>query len=380
MREPGSHTSYLFSEIAARVAAFSRENPGVKLLRLGIGDVTRSIGKTVIAALMRASAEMGEEATFRGYAPSGGYDFLREAVRNRYYPELDADGVFISEGSKRDAADFQALFGRDAVVAVADPVYPVYADASRLAERKVLFMPCRTEDGYQPAPPETHVDLIYLCSPNNPTSAVLSRDTLERFVAYARRERAVLFFDTAYRDYVTDADAPRSIYAIDGARAVACECGSFSKGAGFTGLRCAWLAVPKETGLREKWARRQATVFNGVAYPVQRAAEAALTAAGVEEWRENVSYYLENARLLSNALGLGGQVNAPYLWARCPEGLSGWAWFDRLLREEGVVCTPGEGFGACGKGHVRFSAFGKRDEIEQAARALKRAMGGRTGG
>ncbi len=375
------HGSYLFSEIGRRVAAFSQENPQRRLLRMGIGDVTRPIASAVVEALERAAAEMGRAETFRGYAPANGYPFLIDAIlRAEYAPlgiALEAGEVFVSDGAKSDTANFQELLDPQAVVAVCDPVYPVYADSNRMVGREIVALRCRAENDFAPEMPWRAVNAIYLCSPNNPTGAALSRAELSRWVDYARSEDALLLYDAAYRAYISDGDTPRSIYEIDGAKEVAVEFCSLSKSAGFTGLRCAWTVVPHENrwGLNALWARRVATKFNGVAYPIQRAAEAALLPVGRVQSEENIRYYMENARLLSNALLTAGHlvyggVNAPYLWVKTPGNLSGWGWFDQLLEDKQIVCTPGEGFGSCGEGYVRFSAFAPREDVQEAATRL----------
>lgn len=375
------HGSYLFSETAARVAAFSQENPGKTLLRLGIGDVTLPVADAVVRALCAAAEEMGRPDGVHGYAPTAGYPFAIEAVRNGYYApmgvDVAAEDIFISDGAKPDTAGAQELLSPGAVVAVCDPVYPVYADSNAMAGRRVVYLPCRAKDGFAPPLPRERVDAVYLCSPNNPTGMALSRDALAAWVDYARREDVLLLFDAAYSAYVAARDTPRSLFQIPGAQEVGVEFGSLSKSAGFTGLRCGWTVVPSANrwGLRRLWARRMATKTNGVAYPVQRAAEAALSPEGLAQSQQSVRYYQENARLLGEALrksgyAVFGGADAPYLWVRCPEGLDGWGWFDRLLRQAQIVCTPGEGFGRCGAGYVRFCAFGRRDEIREAAERL----------
>lgn len=376
------HESYLFSEVARRVSAYTAKNPKKELLRLGIGDVSRPLAPLVVEALKSASAEMGRAESFRGYGPVGGYGFLIEKLVETEYAPLgvtfSADEFFISDGAKTDMSALQELFSVNAVAALSDPVYPVYLDANKMAGRKVVLLPCKAEDGFLPPLPNEHVDFIYLCSPNNPTGAALRYAQAERFVAYARRNETVLLFDAAYRAYITEKDCVRSIFEISGADEVAVETGSFSKDAGFTGLRCAWTVIPKKNrlGLNALWARRTAAKSNGVSYPVQRAAEAALSPEGKRHAQQNVRFYLENAamlRLAAEAAGLqvwGGQ-NAPYLWVKCPNGLDSWQWFEKLLHEKQIVCTPGAGFGSCGQGYVRFSAFGTREETMEAAKRLQ---------
>lgn len=372
------HGSYLFSEIGRRVAVFSRENADQKLIRLGIGDVTLPVAESVVEALRKAAAEMGDKETFRGYAPSAGYPFLIDAILQSEYAPLgitlsEAD-IFVSDGAKSDTANFQELFSTLSVAAVCDPVYPVYVDSNKMAGREIVYLPCHAAEGFMPALPKKPVDIIYLCNPNNPTGAAFHYARLAEWVNYARETDAVILYDAAYRAYIESGDTPRSIYEIDGAKEVAIEFCSLSKSAGFTGLRCAWTVVPEENrwGLQPLWARRMATKFNGVAYPIQRAAEAALSPEGKLQSFQNIVYYKENARILRSALqGEGftvfGGVDAPYLWVRCPGGMDGWAWFDVLLAEKGIVVTPGEGFGACGAGYVRFSSFAPREDVEEAA-------------
>ncbi|GHU82447.1 LL-diaminopimelate aminotransferase [Clostridia bacterium] len=381
------HASYLFSEIGSRTAAFSQENPRKRLLRLGIGDVTRPLAPAVVDALIQAAGEMGRAETFRGYAPSGGYPFLIDAIlRTEYAPlgvSLSPGDIFVSDGAKSDTAAFQELFAPDAVMAVCDPVYPVYADSNAMAGREIVRLPCRAETAFAPLPPARPVDAVYLCSPNNPTGTALTYAQLAAWVQYAQRTGTMLLYDAAYRAYISGRDTPASVYEIPGAKEVAVEFCSLSKSAGFTGLRCAWTVVPRENrlGLGALWARRTATKYNGVAYPVQRAAEAALLPQGLAQSLQNIRFYQENARILRGALlaaGLPvfGGTDAPYLWVRCPNGIDGWTWFDRLLREKQIVCTPGEGFGACGAGYARFSAFGSREDVEEAAARLGGDWGG----
>lgn len=375
------HGSYLFSEIGRRVASFSQENQGSRLLRLGIGDVTRPIAPAVVMAMREAAAEMGRADTFRGYAPANGYPFLIDAIlQTEYEPlgvHLSPEDVFVSDGAKSDTANFQELFSSEARVGVCDPVYPVYRDSNLMAGREIVRLPLTRGNAFLPEPPGGHIDIAYLCSPNNPTGAAMTRESLAKWVAYAQREDAVLLFDAAYRAYCAGGDAPRSVFELAGAKEVAVEFCSFSKSAGFTGVRCAWTVVPKENrwGLNALWARRVATKFNGVAYPIQRAAEAALLPIGRAQSGENIAYYMENARILREALEAAGHfvaggVDAPYLWVQCPEGMDGWAWFDALLAQKQIVCTPGEGFGECGAGFVRFSSFASREDTEEAARRL----------
>lgn len=375
------YESYLFSEVDRRVQAYRAENPQKRLLRLGIGDVSRPLAPAVVDALVGAAEEMGQAQSFRGYGPTRGYPFLLQAIIEREYEpvgvKLSQEDVFVSDGAKTDMAALQELFAPDAVAAVCDPVYPVYTDANRMAGRKIVLLPCSQEDGFCPPLPRERVDFLYLCSPNNPTGAALTYAQAARFVDYALENGVALLFDAAYSAYISESGRPKSIFEIQGAKEVAVETGSFSKSAGFTGLRCAWTVVPRENrfGLNALWARRAAAKMNGVSYPVQRAAQAALETPGWEQSRENVRYYMENAKILLGAAEKAGfrtwgGKDAPYLWVKCPDGMSGWEWFDVLLQNKGMICTPGEGFGSCGKGFVRFSAFASREETQEAAARL----------
>ena len=396
---------YLFPEIGRRVRAFQAQEPGAQVIRLGIGDVTLPLAPAVVEALREASLEMGTGPGFRGYAPDQGYDFLLEAILEHDYRArgiaLDASEIFVSDGSKQDSGNIQEIFGQDCRVAVTDPVYPVYVDTNVMAGRTgpadakgryagIVYLDGTEANGFVPPPPEQAVDLAYLCSPNNPTGAVASRAQLESWVAWARRADAVLIFDAAYDAYLQDPALIRSIYEIPGARQCAIEMRSYSKRAGFTGLRCAYTVVPKEltgstaTGervpLRDLWARRQSTKFNGVPYPVQRAAAAVHSPAGRKQTEQQIAHYMGNARRLREGLGaagftLFGGEHAPYIWMRTPSGLSSWDCFDRLLREAHVVTTPGAGFGAAGEGYVRISAFNSRENVDEAIARIRRAFG-----
>lgn len=386
--------SYLFSEVAARVRAYQEENPEVNLLRLGIGDVTKPLPPVVIEALHEAVDEQAEAATFMGYGPEQGYEFLREAiVKGEYEPfgvPLDADEVFIGDGAKSDSGNIQELFASDAKVAVTDPVYPVYVDSNAMAGRlgtyenkqwtNLEYLACTEQNDYKPALPTGDVDLVYLCYPNNPTGTTLSHAELKQWVDWARDHGAVILFDAAYRAFITDTDIPRSIYEIEGADEVAIEFGSFSKTAGFTGLRASWTVVPKAlqvdgVGLNAMWNRRQATKFNGTPYIVQRAAEAIYTPEGQVQVQSAINYYLRNAALLRETLiGAGvdavGGDNSPYVWFKCPAGLGSWQFFNFLLNEAQIVGTPGVGFGPAGRDHFRLSAFGSYEDVEEAAQRL----------
>ncbi len=386
-------SSYLFSTIARKIQEYQKSHPGEELIRLGIGDVTRALPKSIVDAFRAGVEEMGSDKTFRGYGPEQGYEFLREAIATGDYHSrgipVNAQEIFISDGAKCDTGNIQELFAPDIRVAVPDPVYPVYVDTNVMAGRagsfadgrydRLIYLDSTSRNGYIPAPPSEPVDLVYLCFPNNPTGATASRSQLTDWVEYARRNNALILFDAAYETFIRDPDIPHSIYEIPGAREVAVEFRSFSKTAGFTGTRCAFTVVPEECmvsdsiggkrSLRELWNRRQTTKFNGVSYPVQRAAAAAYTPTGTEEVRQIVDYYLENARLIREAIEqsgyrcVGGR-NSPYIWVET--GTDSWEFFDRLLNEARVVCTPGAGFGTCGEGHIRISAFNHREKVLEA--------------
>lgn len=396
---------YLFPEIGRRVRAFQQEHPEAVVIRLGIGDVTLPLAPAVVEALHRAVDDMAREETFHGYGPDNGYDFLLDAIREHDYRargvEVAADEIFVSDGSKQDSGNIQEIFGRDCRVLVTDPVYPVYVDTNVMAGRTgparergryegILYLPADESNDFTPGPPDASADLAYLCSPNNPTGAVISRENLEAWVAWARAHDAVLIFDAAYDAFIQDPALPRSIYEVPGARECAIEMRSFSKRAGFTGVRCAYTVVPRElTGrrasgervpLRDLWARRHATKFNSVPYVVQRAAAAVFGPEGRKQTGEQVAYYLENARRIREGLGAAGftlfaGVHAPYIWMRTPRGLSSWEFFDRLLAEAHVVGTPGSGFGACGEGYFRLSAFNSRDNVDEAIDRIRRGFG-----
>ena len=393
-------SSYLFAEIAKRVAAFQKENPQKEIIRLGIGDVTRPLPKACVEAFRKAAAEMGEADGFRGYGPEQGYAFLRERIAKNDFEargaDVSADEIFVSDGAKCDTGNIQELFAPDVTVAVPDPVYPVYVDTNVMAGRTdksvdgryqgLVYLDGTMGNGFVPPPPSGHVDLIYLCYPNNPTGAVATKAQLKAWVDYARAEKALILFDAAYEAFITDPSIPHSIYEIDGAREVAIEFRSFSKTAGFTGTRCAFTVVPKSCvaydaagnshPLHALWNRRHTTKFNGVSYPVQRAAEAIYIEEGPAQVRESIDYYMANAKLVKEKMGaLGykctGGVNAPYIWIEC--GGDSWKFFDTLLNA-GVVCTPGAGFGKCGEGFIRLSAFNSRENVEKALEKIGAAV------
>lgn len=395
---------YLFPEIARRVKAFTEANPSARVIRLGIGDVTEPLPPAVIAAMHRAVDELARRETFRGYGPEQGYDFLRKAIAQHDYQErgiaVDAEEIFVSDGSKCDTGNILDILGLDNRVAVQDPVYPVYVDTNVMAGRtgpadeqgryaNLVYLPCTAENRFTPALPQERVDVVYLCSPNNPTGAVATRETLQKWVDYARAHDALILFDAAYEAYITDPSLPHSIYEIEGARDVAIEFRSFSKNAGFTGTRCAFTVVPQSlTGstsdgrrqpLHPLWSRRHTTKFNGVPYIVQRGAEAVYSPEGRAQTQALVRFYLENARLLREGLTAAGVevyggVNAPYIWLRTPEGMSSWEFFDHLLQRGHLVGTPGSGFGACGEGYFRLSAFNSRANVEEALDRFRRVL------
>lgn len=380
--------SYLFSEIARRVAAYSAEHPEAKLIKLGIGDVTRPLVPAVIEALHKAVDEMGQAETFRGYGPEQGYDFLKEAIAGYYKREdgvdLALDEIFISDGAKSDLGNILDLFDADNTVLIPDPVYPVYVDTNIMAGRRIVMLDSNMDNGFAPMPDESQdADLIYLCSPNNPTGAVYTRGQLEAWVAYARRKGALILFDAAYECFVSDESLPRSIFEIEGARECAIEFCSFSKIAGFTGTRCGYTVVPKTLlggKLNAMWLRRQTTKFNGVPYLVQRGAAAVFTEEGMTQIRANIDYYRENARIIGEGLAavgirfVGGK-DSPYLWMECPNGMDSWDFFDFLLERANVVGTPGAGFGKNGARYFRLTAFGDRSRTIEAVERIKKALG-----
>jgi LL-diaminopimelate aminotransferase len=396
---------YLFPEIGRRVRRYTEEHPDAPVIRLGIGDVTEPLPEAIRAAMHAAVDELGSRQTFRGYGPEQGYEFLREAVAEHDFrargAEVSADEIFISDGSKCDTGNILDIFGRENTIAVTDPVYPVYVDTNVMAGNTgaadesgrfggLVYLPVTAENDFVPALPDRDVDLIYLCYPNNPTGTVATRETLQRWVDYARDRGAIILFDAAYEAYITDPNIPHSIYEIDGARDVAIEFRSFSKKAGFTGVRCALTVVPKElTGrtadgkpqaIHPLWNRRQSTKFNGVSYIVQRGAAAAYSPEGRRQVQEVIDFYMENARLLREGLQAAGVrvfggVNAPYVWLKTPGGQSSWEFFDHLLTEANLVGTPGSGFGASGERYFRLSAFNSRENVEEAVRRFGAAIG-----
>lgn len=387
---------YLFPEVGRRMRAFAAENPAAKIISLGIGDVTQPLPPAIIEAMKKAVDEMANEATFRGYGPEQGYDFLIDAIIENDYNsrgvDLERSEVFVSDGAKCDTGNILDIFGLDNVVAITDPSYPVYVDSNVMAGRtgqanengqfeKIVYMPCTAENNFTPELPKAHVDIIYLCYPNNPTGAVATKEMLSKWVDFAREKKAVIFFDAAYEAFITDPEIPHSIYEIEGAKDVAIEFRSFSKTAGFTGIRCAFTVVPKQlkaatiegeaVEVNPLWNRRHCTKFNGASYISQAGAAAVYTTEGKKQCREIIDIYIANAALIRDSLTkLGyevyGGVNAPYLWMRTPNGMSSWDFFDLLLQKANVVGTPGSGFGPSGQGYFRLTAFATTDNVKEA--------------
>ena len=385
--------AYLFTEIARKVKAYKEENPKADIISLGIGDVTQPLAPAVIEALHKATDEMAQASTFRGYGPERGYDFLREAIiQNDFLArgiKINADEVFVSDGAKSDTGNFQELLAEDVHIAVTDPVYPVYIDSNVMSGRagvygkdgrwsNVVYLPCTAENDFVPELPKQKVNVIYLCYPNNPTGTTLTSEQLQRWVEYAIENDALIFYDAAYEAYIQSEDVPHSIYEIEGARSVAVEFHSYSKTAGFTGVRCGYTVVPKDlkVALNPLWSRRQSTKFNGTSYLSQRAAEAIYSPEGKLQTKAIISYYMKNARIMVETLkGIGfkvfGGMDAPYLWVRTPKGMTSWVFFDTMLQKAHVVCTPGVGFGPSGEGYVRLTAFGNREQTEEALERIK---------
>jgi LL-diaminopimelate aminotransferase len=377
--------TYLFAEIARKVNAFVAANPERKLIRLGIGDVTKPLAPCVIEAMEKAVQEMGVQATFRGYGPEQGYGFLHEALIKYYASfgvELASDEIFVSDGAKSDCGNITDIFDNGNTILIPDPVYPVYLDTNIMCGRNVIYMQGTPENNFLPMPnDDVKADIIYLCSPNNPTGSAYNKEQLEAWVAYARKNNAVILYDAAYEAFITDPAIPRSIFTIEGAKECAIELCSLSKTAGFTGTRCGYTIVPhglvrktadgKDMELNAMWLRRQTTKFNGVPYIIQRGAEAVFTEEGIKQCRENIAFYQENARIMMagfDKLGIKyfGGVHSPYLWVQCPNGMSSWEFFDFLLEKLAVVGTPGVGFGSMGEGYLRLTAFGSRENTIEA--------------
>ncbi len=393
--------TYLFVNIARRVNEFQQATPDAKIIRFGIGDVTEPLPPAVIRAFHQGVDEMADAATFRGYGPEQGYEFLRQAIAKNDFEDrgvsVSPDEIFVSDGAKCDTGNFQELFANDILLGITDPVYPVYVDTNVMAGRagafrngryeNIVYLDCTRDNGYFPALPKTRVDLIYLCFPNNPTGATATKEQLKAFVDYARQERALILFDAAYEAFIRDPELPRSIYEIPGAREVAVEFRSFSKTAGFTGTRCGFSVIPKECrvygaageekSLRDLWNRRHSTKFNGVSYPVQKAAEAVYSAEGKGEVRALTDYYMRNAAMIRDAFTkwgfpcTGGE-NSPYVWIDVKE--ESWSFFDKLLSRAQVVCTPGSGFGLCGEGHIRISAFNTHENVEEGLGRIEKIL------
>ncbi len=394
LKLPGS---YLFSTIGKKTREYQANHPDVKLIRLGIGDVTLPLGKTVIKALHSAVDEMGVQESFRGYAPDLGYEFLRSAISKEYASrgaDIAIDEIFVSDGAKSDSGNIGDIFSADAKIAVCDPVYPVYVDTNAMAGRtgdydteagrwsRVIYMPCTKENNFTPDLPKEVPDVIYLCSPNNPTGSALTKDEVQKWVDYANEHKALIIFDAAYEAYISDADVPHSVYECDGAKTCAIELRSFSKNAGFTGTRLGFTVVPKAlkadgTMLNSLWARRHGTKFNGAPYIIQRAGEAVFSEEGQKEVREMVGYYMNNAKIIREGLSaagysVSGGVNAPYIWLAAPNGMSSWDFFDFLLDKANIIGTPGSGFGPAGEGYFRLTAFGSYESTVEAIERIKK--------
>ncbi len=394
LKLPGS---YLFSTIGKKVAAFSVEHPDKKVIRLGIGDVTQPLAPAIITALHSAVDEMADAATFHGYAPDLGYEFLRNAIAKNDFQDrgcdIAADEIFISDGAKCDSSNIQEIFSLDNKIAVCDPVYPVYVDSNVMAGRTgiwdpkketwsdVIYMPCTAENGFAPELPKETPDLIYLCFPNNPTGATITRDQLQIWVDYANKVGAVIIYDAAYEAYISEENVPHSIYECEGARTCAIELRSFSKNAGFTGVRLGFTVIPKElkaggVSLHPLWARRHGTKYNGAPYIVQKAGEAVYSPEGKAQLKKQVAYYMNNAKVISEGLKsagytVSGGVNAPYIWLKTPEKMTSWEFFDYLLEKANVVGTPGSGFGPSGEGYFRLTAFGSYENTAEAVERMK---------
>lgn len=392
--------SYLFSDIAKRVSKFTDQDPDAKIIRLGIGDVTLPLPKAVIKAIHKATDEMGKRETFRGYGPEQGYSFLTEKIVKEYSERginLDLDEIFVSDGAKSDTGNIGDILSTDNIVAITDPVYPVYVDTNVMAGRSgdfvdgrwsnIVYLPCSAENNFIPQLPDRPVDMIYLCLPNNPTGTTLTKSQLKVWVDYAIENKAIILFDAAYEAYITEDDVPHSIFEVEGAKKVAIEFRSFSKNAGFTGTRCGFTVIPKQlnayttkgepVSLNQLWNRRHTTKFNGTSYIVQRGAEAVYSPEGKAEIKEMVAYYMENARIIregvqSMGLDVYGGVNAPYIWLKTPNGMTSWEFFDYLLSKVHVVGTPGVGFGPHGEGYFRLTAFGSREVTIEAVERLKK--------
>lgn len=394
--------SYLFSTIAKKVAEYSKKNPEKKIIKLGIGDVTRPIVPACIEAMHRAVDEMGTQAGFKGYGPEQGYEFLRKAIVENEYKsrgiDISEDDIFVSDGAKCDCGNIVDIFAEENKVAITNPVYPVYLDTNVMSGRSgkynkengeyenIIYLPVTEENDFKPQLPKEKVDMIYLCFPNNPTGTVLTKEELKIWVDYAISNKSIILYDSAYEAFITDKNIPKSIYEIEGAKQVAIEFKSYSKTAGFTGLRCGYMVIPeevkgytkdgKEVQLKKLWNRRTCTKFNGASYIIQRAAEAIYTEEGKKQIKENINYYLENARIIKDCLkdtgfNVYGGDNAPYIWLRVPQNMTSWEFFDKLLEEVNVVGTPGSGFGPSGEGYFRLTAFATRENTIEAMGRIK---------
>lgn len=383
--------SYLFSDITKKVAKFTKENPNEKIIKLGIGDVTKPIVPACLEAMHKAVDEMGTEKGFKGYGPEQGYEFLRKAIVENDYQqrgvEIAEDEIFVSDGAKCDCGNIVDIFAQNNKVAITDPVYPVYLDTNIMSGRDIIYLPVTAENNFIPELPKEKVDMIYLCFPNNPTGTVLNKEELKKWVDYARQNQSILLYDSAYEAFITQENIPHSIYEIEGAKEVAIEFKSYSKTAGFTGVRCAYIVVPKslkgytkkgeEISLNKLWNRRTCTKFNGVSYIVQRAAQATYSEEGKKQIRENIKAYLENAKIIKGGLEeagftVYGGINSPYIWLKVPERMTSWEFFDKLLTEAKVVGTPGSGFGTHGEGYFRLTAFGTKENSKEAIERIKK--------
>ena len=394
--------SYLFANIAKKVAKYSEEHPDKKIIKLGIGDVTRPIVPACVEAMHKAVDEIGTQEGFKGYGPEQGYEFLRKAIVEKDYKkrgvDLELDEIFVSDGAKCDCGNIVDIFAQDNKVAITDPVYPVYLDTNVMSGRSgeydensgtyknIVYLPVTAENNFMPELPKEKVDMLYLCFPNNPTGTVLPKEELKKWIDYAKQNNSIILYDAAYEAFITEEDIPHSIYEIEGAKEVAIEFKSFSKTAGFTGVRCAYVVIPKEVkgytkdgkaiDLNQLWNRRTCTKFNGTSYIVQRAAEATFTEEGQRQIEENINYYRKNAKIIKEGLEeagftVYGGVNSPYIWLKVPEGMTSWEFFDKLLEEVNIVGTPGSGFGPHGEGYFRLTAFGTRENTQEAIERIK---------
>lgn len=388
--------SYLFSTIAKKVNEYQIKNPNKKVIKLGIGDVTLPLIPEVVKAMKKAIEEMGQKETFRGYGPEQGYDFLREKIAKYDYQDkgidIDLDEIFVSDGAKCDTGNITEIFSKNNKVAITDPVYPVYLDTNIMCgrinkEKPVVYLPCTKENNFMPELPKEHVDIIYLCSPNNPTGATMTKGELKKWVEYAKNNKSIILYDAAYERFIQDQNTVHSIFEIEGAKETAIEFKSYSKTAGFTGVRCGYVVIPKEVKaykengeeveVRKMWNRRQCTKFNGTPYITQRGAEAIYTERGRKEIDRNIEYYRENAKIIKEGLeeagfNVYGGINSPYIWLEVPNGKSSWEFFDELLENVNIVGTPGVGFGKCGEGFFRLTAFGDRENTIEAIDRIKK--------